>query len=204
MAGYTLTFTHGPSPMRRTRPSYIRWLLFTIALSGIMICLSIRRGLRGAADQLRILDNWWHSESREWDDVMNLKANARVDRRRALVTNHPPLQGDLRLPFDRWIGTDSIPGYFGGVWFIFLVATISLRLQELLDAASRYGLVVVVGMVAGGCTGNFEFVLALRIAGKSGQLRRKRGFRNEGRSTESRTSSRSCSRPRGPPPRMAR
>lgn len=104
--------------------NHFPYLLSIISGVGILICLSIQRGLNAAEEQIRLLDKWW---LRRWDNQLGQHVvwKNRSERNLALEKQslkHPPLQGFIRRVWlDRWLTYSTVPTIFLLAWALIVV-----------------------------------------------------------------------------------
>jgi hypothetical protein len=104
----------------------------TICVLALYMCRSVRRGLIGASDQLRKIDNWWHFRP---DGVVDPLCSSKIGHLRkkysfirqlaslCKINKHPDLQGALRMRFDSYWGNEFIPNVFQMIWILLIFVT---------------------------------------------------------------------------------
>lgn len=130
------------------------YLLSIISTVGILICLSIQRGLNAAEEQLRALDKWWY---REGDERLGYKIwtnrQERASAEKSRIAKHPPIQGFIRYVWwDRWLTYSVVPTLFMIAWTLIIILIVFDLSSPVGSFLSRQGFLVfsyvVVALVA--------------------------------------------------------
>jgi hypothetical protein len=131
--------------------SHFPYLLSIISIVGILICLSIQRGLNAAEDQLRALDKWWHRELDKSGQYIVWKT--RKERNDALEKKslkHPPLQGFIRYVWwDRWLTYSVVPAFFLMAWALIVILIIFDLSSPVVTFLAKQGLLILSYVIVG-------------------------------------------------------
>jgi hypothetical protein len=133
--------------------SHFPYLLSIISIVGILICLSIQRGLNSAEDQLRALDKWWHRGA--WDSQLNQHSvwKTRQERDLALrlkLLKHPPLQGFIRYAWwDRLFTYSVVPAFFLVAWALIFILIIFDLSSLVITILNKQGLLILSYIIFG-------------------------------------------------------
>lgn len=130
------------------------YLLSIISTVGILICLSIQRGLNAAEEQLRALDKWWYREGDEKSGYRTWKTRKERDSaEKNRIVRHPPIQGFIRYVWwDRWLTYSVVPTVFMIAWALIIVLIVFDLSSPVSSFLSKQGFLffsyVVVALVA--------------------------------------------------------